>query len=95
MTTQPFKPKKTLRKVASSHKATAFAGAGEADERRALRPDGPAGSPRADIERAAATRVGSIQALIPPTAAPGVAGFVEPACEEDGESGLPPCLEEV
>ncbi len=37
----------------------------------------------------------AVQALAPTQAPPGVAGFVESTDDEDGDSHLPPCLEQT
>ncbi|MFZ2652519.1 MAG: hypothetical protein WA210_20655 [Burkholderiaceae bacterium] len=57
-------------------------------------PDGPARPPRIDIERTDDAKLGSIQALPPAEPVSGVAGFVESAGDQDGDSHLPPCLEQ-
>ena len=59
-----------------------------------VRADGRAGSPRLSIQSADEAKVGSIQSLSPAEPASGVLGFVESAEDQDGDSHLPPCLEE-
>ena len=56
-------------------------------------PDGPAGPPRSDMQRADERRVGSIESLPPPDPASDVAGFVEPVQEEAADAPQPPLLE--
>ena len=58
------------------------------------RADERAGSPRLGIESADEAKVGSIQSLSPAEPVSGVLGFVESADDQDGDSHLPPCLEE-
>ena len=56
-------------------------------------PDGPAGPPRSDMQRADERRVGSIESLPPPDPAFDVAGFVEPVQEDAADAPQPPLLE--
>jgi hypothetical protein len=88
--TRPSKPRPHKRPQAP---ARPVLDSGPVDE-RPTRADGRAGPPRLSIESADEARVGSIQSLSPDEPGSGVLGFVESADDQDGDSHLPPCLEE-
>lgn len=92
--THPNKPRPRKRPQAPARApARAALDSGPVDE-RPTRPDGPAGSLRLSIESADEAKLGSIQSLSPAEPVSGVLGFVESADDQDGDSHLPPCLEE-
>lgn len=86
--TQPNKPRPRKRPPAQ-----AALDSGPVDE-WPTRPDGPAGPPRLSIESSDEANVESVQGLSPAEPVSGVLGFVESADDQDGDSHLPPCLEE-
>jgi hypothetical protein len=90
--THPNKPRPHKRPRARPATRAAL-GSGPVDE-WPTRADGRAGSPRLSIESAGEANVGSIQSLSPAEPVSGVLGFVESADDQDGDSHLPPCLEE-
>lgn len=56
-------------------------------------PDGPAVPPRSGMQRVDERKVGSVESLPPPDPAADVAGFVEPAENENVDAPQPPLLE--
>lgn len=58
-------------------------------------PDGRAESTRVNIESVSDRPPGSVQALPRAQVPSGVAGFVESSDDENGDSHLPPCLEQT
>ena len=57
--------------------------------------DPRAGAVRVNIESVSDNRPGSVQALLRAQVPSGVAGFVESSDDENGDSHLPPCLEQT